>query len=92
MDLTLDRGQRRAATVPVTELGRQVLHRLRGGPAAGEPVLQLRIELVDSHDPLVWRRLLVPATSTLADLHAVIQAAMDWHDAHLHQFRIAGRN
>lgn len=91
MDLTLDREQRRAATVPVTELGRHVLHHLRGGPAAGEPVLQLRIELVDSDDPVVWRRVLVPAASTLADLHAVIQAAMGWQNAHLHQFRIAGR-
>jgi hypothetical protein len=92
MDLTLDREQRRAATVPVTELGRHVFHHLRGGPAAGESVLQLRIELVDTHDPLVWRRVLVPATSTLADLHAVIQAAMGWHNAHLHHFRIAGRH
>jgi hypothetical protein len=68
-----------------------VLRRARGGPGAGEPVLQLRIELVDSADPVIWRRVLVPAASTLADLHAVIQAAMGWQNAHLHQFRIAGR-
>jgi len=41
-------------------------------------VLQLRIELVDSEDPVIRRRVLVPAASTLADLHAVIQAAMGW--------------
>jgi hypothetical protein len=91
MDLTLDREQRRVTTVPVTELGRYVLNHLRGGPAAGEPVLQLQIELVDSDDPVIWRRVLVPAASTLADLHAVIQAAMGWHNAHLHQFRIGDR-
>jgi len=34
---------------------------------------------------------LVPAGSTLADLHAVIQAAMGWQDAHLHQFRVGDR-
>jgi hypothetical protein len=34
---------------------------------------------------------LVPAASTLADLHAVIQAAMGWQNAHLHQFRIGDR-
>jgi hypothetical protein len=91
MDLTLDREQRRAAAVPVTPLGLWVLRQVRGGPAAGEPVLQLRIELADSGDPVVWRRVLVPAAATLADLHAVIQAAMGWQNAHLHQFRIAGR-
>jgi len=91
MDLTLDREQRRAAAVPVTPLGRRVLRQVRGGPAAGEPVLQLRIELAASADPVVWRRVLVPAAATLADLHAVIQAAMGWQNAHLHQFRIGDR-
>ena len=51
MNLTLDHEQRRAATVPVTALGRHVLNQTRGGPGADEPVLQLRIELVDSDDP-----------------------------------------
>jgi hypothetical protein len=88
MDLTLGREQRRTASAPVTALGRHVLNQTRGGPGAGEPVLQLRIELVDSEDPVIWRRVLVPAASTLADLHAVIQAAMGWQDAHLHQFRV----
>jgi hypothetical protein len=91
MDLTLDREQRQAARVPVTVLGRWVLRQIRGGPGAGEPVLQLRIELVDSDNPVIWRRVLVPAASTLADLHVVIQAAMGWQNAHLHQFRVGDR-
>jgi hypothetical protein len=41
--------------------------------------------------PPVWRRLLVPGTMTLADLHQAIQAAMGWEDCHLHAFDIAGR-
>jgi hypothetical protein len=34
----------------------------------------------------------VVGTSTLADLHAVIQAAMGWEDLHLHRFRILSRH
>ncbi len=41
--------------------------------------------LIDS-DPLVWRRLAVPRTITLAKLHRVLQAALGWTDSHLHQF------
>ncbi len=46
---------------------------------------QLLVALVDS-DPLVWRRLAVPGTITLAKLHRVLQAALGWTDSHLHQF------
>ena len=41
-------------------------------------------------EPRIWRCVAVAADSTLADLHPVIQAAMGWHDAHLHQF-VSGR-
>src|SRR5450759_5245617 len=40
--------------------------------------------------PPVWRRLLVPGTMTLGDLHKAIQAAMGWRDCHLHAFDIGG--
>jgi len=46
---------------------------------------QLLVTLVDS-DPLVWHRLAVPSTPTLAKLHQVLQAALGWTDRHLHQF------
>ena len=36
--------------------------------------------------PTIWRRILVPSTMTLAQLHDTIQIAMGWSDAHLHQF------
>lgn len=36
--------------------------------------------------PEVWRLVEVPSTITLAKLHTVIQTAMGWEDAHLHQF------
>jgi Plasmid pRiA4b ORF-3-like protein len=39
-------------------------------------------------NPLLWRRFLVQADSTLADLHWVFQIAFGWTDGHLHRFRI----
>lgn len=48
--------------------------------------LQLKISLVGSQ-PLIWRRLLVPETTTLLVLHYIIQAAFDWENDHLFCFR-----
>lgn len=53
-------------------------------------LITLRIELVGT-TPLVWRRITLDGRSSFANLHHVIQAAMGWHDAHLHQFRINNR-
>ena len=36
--------------------------------------------------PMVWRRVLVPSTCTLHELHGVIQVAMGWEGIHLYQF------
>jgi hypothetical protein len=41
--------------------------------------------------PMVWRRIQVPADYTLARLHRVIQAVMDWQYYHLHEFTVKGR-
>jgi Plasmid pRiA4b ORF-3-like protein len=37
---------------------------------------------------MVWRRLLVPAETSIAGLHAILQAAFGWGDEHLHRFTI----
>lgn len=55
-----------------------------------QKVVSLKLTLRDTKPP-VWRRLLVPGETTLADLHRAIQAAMGWEDYHLHTFDIAGR-
>jgi Plasmid pRiA4b ORF-3-like protein len=55
----------------------------RGAP---RQVIRLQISLMDS-EPLVWRRLLVPAAIRLDKLHRVFQDAMGWTDSHLHMFR-----
>jgi len=53
-------------------------------------IYQLKVALRDI-SPMVWRRLLVPSTTTIAQLHEVVQIAMGWEDLHLHQFRIHGK-
>lgn len=51
---------------------------------------QLRVELLGVK-PLVWRRILVPETVTLAKLHLILQWTMGWTDSHLHEYEIAHR-
>lgn len=47
----------------------------------------LRLELTRI-SPMIWRRLMVPATITLPQLHRAIQGAMGWTNSHAHQFQI----
>jgi hypothetical protein len=90
MDLDRPVEERRSGPVALTALGCWAMRRRRGGPAPGDPVLQVRIELVDSHSPQVWRRVLVPASCTLGQLHDVVQGAMGWDGGHLHVFSVDG--
>ena len=50
---------------------------------------QLRVVLARV-SPMMWRRLLVPAETSIADLHQVMQAAFGWSDEHLHRFTVHG--
>jgi hypothetical protein len=52
-----------------------------------EAILQLKIRLLDIN-PMIWRRVLVPAAFTLRQLHGVIQVAMGWESLHLYLFQI----
>lgn len=54
-------------------------------------IIRLRVTLRGVKPP-VWRRLLMPGTMTLSQLHTAIQAAMGWHDCHLHAFNIGGES
>jgi hypothetical protein len=53
-------------------------------------VYQLKIAL-RGISPLIWRRLLVHADTSIADLHHILQLAMGWTDSHLHRFLIHGQ-
>ena len=57
---------------------------------AANKVFQLKIQLLNI-EPEIWRRVVVSASLTLRELHAVIQGAMGWQDYHLHMFEIGGR-
>ena len=57
-------------------------------PAVGaDAILQIKVWLVGI-SPMVWRRVLVPTTFTLRELHGVIQVVMGWEGIHLYDFHL----
>jgi Plasmid pRiA4b ORF-3-like protein len=48
---------------------------------------QLKISL-KYIEPPIWRRVQVPASITLGDLHYIIQIVMGWEGEHMHEFTI----
>ncbi|MER6076114.1 plasmid pRiA4b ORF-3 family protein [Streptomyces sp. NPDC001817] len=49
------------------------------------PAYQLKIALRNTSPP-IWRRVTLPADTSLGCLHTVIQTCFGWHDEHLHAF------
>jgi hypothetical protein len=72
----------RAATAPTSAA-------TKPARPATEHAVELTVALRDIEPP-IWRRVIVPASLTLYELHAVIQTAMGWADYHLHLFDVAG--
>jgi hypothetical protein len=58
------------------------------GPASPS-LYQLRVVL-HGISPLIWRSLLVPAATSVAELHTILQTAFGWGDEHLHRFVVHG--
>jgi len=52
--------------------------------------LQMRIDLREVKPP-IWRRIVVPDSLNLTELHAVIQGAMGWSDTAMHSFWIGNQ-
>ena len=50
-------------------------------------ILSLKITLNETN-PVIWRRVLVPASVTFFDLHHVFQISMGWTNSHLFEFQI----
>jgi hypothetical protein len=55
--------------------------------ADGDAILQVKVWLAGI-SPMIWRRVLVPATFTLREFHGVIEVAMGWEGIHLYDFRL----
>jgi hypothetical protein len=60
-------------------------------PSSIIEVYQLHVWLREI-SPLIWRRLSVRSDGTIANLHQTLQIALGWDDAHLHRFRIRGKD
>ncbi len=54
-------------------------------------IYQIQIAL-EGFKPKIWRRILIPSDTLLSDFHYVIQIIMGWHNSHLHQFIVDGKN
>ena len=50
-------------------------------------VLQIKVRLLGI-SPMIWRRVLVPSTLTLHELHGILQVALGWQGIHLFQFDV----
>jgi len=55
--------------------------------ATANAILQVKVWLVGV-SPMVWRRVPVPTTFTLRELHGVIQVAMGREGIHLYVFQL----
>jgi hypothetical protein len=58
--------------------------------AKAQDVYQIKVTLRWTKPP-IWRRLLVPSSLTLEQLHDALQVAMGWTDSHMHEFNAGKR-
>ena len=78
LDLAAARARRRPATAP---------DRRRRKRSRQPFAVTVRVDLVGARPP-VWRRLELPSTLRLDELHGVLQAVFGWTDSHLHRFSL----
>lgn len=57
----------------------------------GYRLFELDVRLQEIEPP-IWRRLEVPGSLSLEDVHYAIQVAMGWTNSHLHQFKIGDKH
>ncbi|MFC8041275.1 plasmid pRiA4b ORF-3 family protein [Paenarthrobacter sp. NPDC057355] len=58
-------------------------------PSTTVAAIELRISISET-EPLIWRQLVLPESSTVAELHEAIQCAFGWKNSHL--YALAGHN
>ena len=57
--------------------------------AVSQDIMQLKVRLLGI-SPMIWRRVVVPVSISLHELHGVLQVAMGWESIHLFAFDIYG--
>src|SRR6266540_5985569 len=75
---------------PATRTRGQSLGRWRSSPRPArsiDQVAELKVSLAGARPP-IWRRVGLPATASLADLHETIQVLFSWDGDHLHVFAV----
>lgn len=58
---------------------------VRGTAKSLRSIYQLKVTLKGIRPP-IWRRFLIASTTSLNDVHHVLQIIMGWTDSHLHEF------
>lgn len=91
---SLSQDQLRELLLPMLALGQdRMLQEVRRKPASRrrprrEPeTLVLRIDLAGAKPP-IWRRVEVPSTLMLDQVHELLQLLFGWYDDHLHRFAL----
>ena len=56
-------------------------------PEESTRIVQLKVRLLGI-SPMIWRRVLVPASVSLRELHGILQVSMGWEGIHLYYFDI----
>ena len=56
-------------------------------PKDATPIVQLKVRLLGI-SPMIWRRVLVPISVSLRELHGILQVSMGWKGFHLYYFDI----
>ena len=52
-------------------------------PEESTPIVQLKVRLLGI-SPMIWRRVLVPESVSLRELHGILQMRMGWDGIHLY--------
>ena len=55
--------------------------------SSASQIYQLKVRLLGL-SPMIWRRVLVSDSTTLRELHGILQVAMGWEGIHLFVFDI----
>ena len=52
-------------------------------PEVSPSIVQLKVRLLGI-SPMIWRRVLVPESVSLRELHGILQVSMGWEGIHLY--------